>query len=160
MTTPTTAAPGLAQAERARARRGARGEDVVDDDDVTPGHQVGSAERERIAHIGPALRRGEIGLGTGRGGPSQHVRRGPARSSRGQAAREQERLVEAPLPLAPGVQRHGDEQVGRRHGQTRRPHLDHEIGERRGERAAPGELERAQGLAQRGPRIGRPSAHT
>ena len=113
-----------------------------------------------MAHIGPALRRGEIGLGTGRGGPSQHVGADRHVPAAAQAAREQERLVEAPFPLAPGVQRHGDEQVGRRHGQTRRPHLDDEIGERRGERAAPGKLERAQGLAQGVRRIGRPSAHT
>src|SRR5262249_37597909 len=66
-----------------------------------------------------------------------------------QSPREQERLVESPLPLAPRMERYGDEEIGCGQRQARRAHLDEQIAEGRREGAAAGELERPQGVAER-----------
>jgi len=115
---------------------------------MTPGHQLRSPKGEGAADIGAPLLGAEIGLSAGGHGPNEDVRAdrkppGPAKS-----AGEQERLIEAALPLPPGVKRHGNQEVRVGDRQALPPHFDQQIAEGSGKSSPPKELEGVQGLPQ------------
>src|SRR5436309_7770310 len=143
---PDTPRPGLTQRPRALAERRARREDVVDDDDVAAGD---AARRpEGAAHVGAALGRGEVALRSGR--PDAHKPARPCRKLEpaGDAAGEQQRLIEAALAFALSREWHRNHRLDPLR-ERRGALLEREIAERARQSALARELEGVERFPQR-----------
>src|SRR5712692_8877340 len=141
------ACAGCPQRAAAFGGGGSGCQNVIDHDDVTPGHP--GVRGEGAADVGAARVGAEIAL----------ARRGPrtrqpawlhaAAQTRGQALGNDPRLIEAALELTGAAQGNRHQRVDVGGAQPGATLLEHQLGQRTGQRAAGLELERMDGVAQR-----------
>ena len=108
---PNSVSTGIEQSSRAGVCRGARGQHVVDQKNAARLYAPRFGNVERASHIAPPLRRAQSGLRRriadahailGAGGDTQQL---------GNLGGNQSRLIESPMSLPVGVQRHGQHQI-------------------------------------------------
>ena len=112
------------------------------------GHQFRAPQGKRAPHIGAPGRGGELGLGRRCDNPREHIRTDRDTPCLADTAGQQESLVEPTLALSSTVKRHRDEEARCTAWNLGQRDLGEKIAERRGERAAPAELQGMDGFAR------------